>query len=52
MSENYNELETKEKEKDVEFEEVENAEEMGNAQDYLTGVGIGVGIVVSVVALT
>jgi hypothetical protein len=50
MSENYNELETKEK--DVEFEEVENAEEMGNAQDYLTGVGIGVGIVVSVVALT
>lgn len=50
MSENYNELETKEK--DVEFEEVENAEEMGDAQDYLTGVGIGIGIVVSIVTIT
>ena len=48
MSEKLNELENKE----VEFEEVENAEVLGNAQDYLTGVGIGVGIVVSVVALT
>ena len=34
------------------FEEMEEAEELGDAQDYLKGVGIGLGIVVSVVALT
>ena len=34
------------------FEEMENAEEMGDAQDYLKGVGIGLGIVAGVVALT
>ena len=48
MAENFNELEKKE----VEFEEMEEAEELGNAQDYITGVGIGLGIVVGVVTLT
>ena len=34
------------------YEEMETAEELGNAQDYLTGVGIGLGIVVGIVTLT
>jgi hypothetical protein len=37
---------------DAKFEEMESAEEMGDAQDYLKGVGIGLGIVAGVVALT
>lgn len=40
------------KEQDVAFEEMEQAEEYGAAKDYLTGIGIGVGIVVGIVALT
>lgn len=36
----------------TEFEEMEQVEELGNAQDYITGVGIGLGIVVGVVTLT
>lgn len=34
------------------YEEMESVEELGNAKDYLTGVGIGVGIVVSIVTIT
>lgn len=40
------------KEQNIEFEEMEKAEELGGARDYLTGVGIGVGIVAGIVALT
>lgn len=36
----------------VAFEEVEKVEEFGPAQDYLKGLGIGVGIVVAIVTLT
>lgn len=36
----------------VEFEEMEQAEEFGPAQDYLTGISIGIGIVVGIVTLT
>lgn len=39
------------KEQNIEFEEMESAEEFGRAQDYLTGVGIGVGIVAGVVTI-
>ena len=34
------------------YEEMESVEELGNTQDYLTGVGIGIGIVAGIVALT
>ena len=34
------------------YEEMETVEELGNTQDYLTGVGIGLGIVVGIVTLT
>lgn len=34
------------------FEEMEKVEEFGPAQDYLTGIGIGIGIVVGIVTLT
>ena len=40
------------KECNAKFEEMENVEELGSARDYLTGVGIGVGIVAGIVALT
>ncbi|MBR6626786.1 MAG: hypothetical protein IKL04_02250 [Lachnospiraceae bacterium] len=35
----------------VAFEEMENAEEFGNVKDFLTGVGIGVGVVAGIVAI-
>lgn len=34
------------------YEEMESAEELGNTQDYLTGIGIGLGIVAGIVTLT
>lgn len=40
------------REEKASFEEMEKAEELGGAQDYLTGVGIGIGIVVGIVTLT
>ncbi|MBR6626788.1 MAG: hypothetical protein IKL04_02260 [Lachnospiraceae bacterium] len=38
-------------EENVAFEEMEKAEEFGNVQDFLTGVGIGVGVVAGIVAI-
>ena len=43
---------TEVKNKETKFEEMESVEELGNTKDYLTGVGVGVGIVVGIVALT
>lgn len=39
-------------EQNVAFEEMEQAEEYGASRDFLTGIGIGVGIVAGIVALT
>lgn len=39
-------------EENVTFEEMEKVEEFGPAQDYITGISIGLGIVVGIVALT
>ena len=36
----------------VEFEEMEQAEELGDAKDFLTGVGVGVSIVAGIIAIT
>lgn len=46
------ELVQAEKKENVAFEEMEKVEEFGAAQDYITGVSIGIGIVAAVVALT
>lgn len=35
----------------LKYEEMEVAEEFGNVKEFLTGVGVGVGIVAGVVAI-
>lgn len=40
------------KEQNVAFEEMEQAEEFGSAQDYLTGIGIGITIVAGIITIT
>ncbi len=50
-----NQLEEKKMEVKVDenkYEEMESAEELGNTQDYLTGLGVGLGMVAAIVAIT